>query len=180
MEKLYFTEEQDFRQSPLVWIVMISLFLGLLINILAVSGMSYFAGENSEPMTNIEVALTFSVIGLVIAVVMIIFFSSKLELKISNEGIRYRFPVFLRREKFISRDEIAAVFVGKYYPLIEFGGWGWRIKRLGNKRAYNVSGNKGLRVTLKSGKLIMFGTQREAELREAVNRMMTFEKTSIG
>lgn len=180
MEKLYFTEEQDFRQSPLVWIVMISLFLGLLINILAVSGMPYFTGDNPEPMTNVEVALTFSAIGLVIAVAMIIFFGSKIEVKISNEGIRYRYPVFVRKEKFIPRSEIATVFVGKYHPLLEYGGWGWRVKRFGNKRAYNVSGNKGLKVILTNGKQIVFGTLREAEMRDAVNKMMTFEKIYAG
>lgn len=179
MNKLYFTEEQDFRQSPLVWIVLGFLFLGLLLNVMLVSGVKVFTDENAAPKTNLEIALTFAAIGIVIAVLLIIFLGSKLEVRIWSDGIRYRYPVFISKEKFISRAEIASVFVGKYNPLLEYGGWGWRIKRFGNKKAFNVSGNKGLKVTLTNGKQIVFGTLREAELRDAVNKMMTFERTNF-
>lgn len=179
MNKLFYTEEQDFRQSPLVWIVFGFLFLGLILNIMIVSGVKAFTDENAAPMTNLEIALTFAAIGIVIAGALIVFLGSKLEVRIYSDGIRYRYPVFIRKEKFISRDEIASVFVGKYNPLFEFGGWGWRIKRFGYKKAFNVSGSKGLRVTLNNGKQIVFGTLREAELRDAVNKMMSFERTNF-
>jgi len=71
------------------------------------------------------------------------------------------FPFHFRDQQ-IGWEEIERYEVVKYSPLLEFGGWGIRFNRRG--KAFNVSGNKGLRLYLKSGRIILIGTQRDKEL----------------
>jgi hypothetical protein len=74
--------------------------------------------------------------------------------------------------KHISISEIASVEVEKYKPIIEFGGWGVRKRFLSRKTAYNISGNMGMRVIMKNGSQIMFGTRKPDEMKHAVLKMM--------
>jgi hypothetical protein len=53
-----------------------------------------------------------------------------------------------------------------YSPLRDYGGWGIRYGSKG--KAYNVSGNRGVRLELSNGKRLLFGSQRPEELSEAV------------
>ena len=68
--------------------------------------------------------------------------------------------------------DIASAEVGKYRPLLEFGGWGWRKRLLQRKTAYNVSGSIGIRITLKNGSQILLGTLKQEEMKRAVDKMM--------
>ena len=53
-----------------------------------------------------------------------------------------------------------------YGPLREFGGWG--VRGWGGRVAYNVSGNTGVELTLADGRRVMLGSQRSAELAQAI------------
>ena len=74
--------------------------------------------------------------------------------------------------RYIPLSEIAEVEVAKYRPVMEFGGWGWRKRLLSRKTAFNVSGNIGVRVTLKKGSQILFGTHQQEEMKRAVEKML--------
>jgi hypothetical protein len=74
--------------------------------------------------------------------------------------------------KHIPLAEIASVEVGRYNPVFEFGGWGWRKRLLTKKTAYNVSGRIGIRVIKKNGSQVMFGTHKQDEMKRAVVKMM--------
>jgi hypothetical protein len=89
----------------------------------------------------------------------------RLETKIDDKGIRFGFYPFQSKGKFYAWNEIADISVVKYNPLIDYGGWGWRISLTGQGQAYNVSGNKGIVVVLKNGKKRLVGTQRPEEAR---------------
>jgi len=54
----------------------------------------------------------------------------------------------------------------EYSPLKEYGGWG--IKYGFKGKAYNVSGNKGVKIFLNNGTNIMFGSQKHLELAKAL------------
>lgn len=45
---------------------------------------------------------------------------------------------------------------------LEYGGWGVRFGKGG--KAFNVSGNRGLKLYLKSGRSLLIGTQKDKEL----------------
>lgn len=105
--------------------------------------------------------------SLVIFGLSILFVISKLETVITQDEIQYRlFPFQLTLRK-ISKDEIADVFVRKYSPLFEFGGWGLRWSL--NGKAVNVRGNMGIQVVLKNGSRILIGTSNAEGAKNALD-----------
>ena len=134
-----FTEKQRFTQWWL-WLIMI----------LVVA----FAFYYEESTLEMAVAL----------IIPIFLFVLNLETEISKEGISIRFFPFHLKKKFFSWDEIAKAEVREYSPLLEYGGWG--IRRGKSGVAYNVKGNMGLQLVLKSGKKILIGTQKTEELKQ--------------
>src|SRR5690606_452650 len=96
--------------------------------------------------------------------VVLLFYFLKLETTIDAKGIHYRFFPF--KKNTIPWHEIESVYVRQYSPIKEYGGWGIRFGL--NGKAYNVKGNKGIQVKLKSGKKILFGTQNESEVQNVI------------
>lgn len=115
----------------------------------------------------------------ILAGILYFMMNSKLTTEIWTDGIRFSFPPLLRRERFIPLSEIKGAEVQTYKPIIEFGGWGWRVKFLSRKTAYNVSGNKGLRVFKSDGSQVLFGTMHSEELSNAVRTMLQFHTRSM-
>jgi len=93
---------------------------------------------------------------LVLIASFIFFYVMKLEYKITNEKIEYKYFPFHRKWRSIDRSDVANISFVKYSALKEYGGWGIKYGRKGI--AYNVSGNYGIFVELKSGKTMMLGT----------------------
>ena len=58
-----------------------------------------------------------------------------------------------------------------YSPLKDYGGWGIRYGRKG--KAYNVSGNKGVMLSMKDGKAIMIGSQNNKDLWNVINERLS-------
>jgi len=87
-----------------------------------------------------------------------LFLVMRLQTEIDRGEIRLKFVPFLK--KIIPWAEVVSAEV-KDYGFI--GGWGIRISTKYG-RAYNVTGSKGLVLTLKNGKKVLVGTQKEAEL----------------
>lgn len=81
-------------------------------------------------------------------------------------SIRY-YPLTTRKIPFA---DIQHVEARTYNPVREYGGWG--IKGWGNKRAYNVSGNKGVELELQDGRMIMIGSLKSEELALALDAKM--------
>jgi len=59
------------------------------------------------------------------------------------------------------------VFVRKYSPLFEYGGWGLRWSL--NGKAVNVRGNMGIQVVLKNGSRILIGTSNPEDAKMALD-----------
>jgi hypothetical protein len=94
----------------------------------------------------------------------ILFFVTRLETQINKKGIFVRFNPFQRRLKFYAWQDIQKAEVRTYKALLEYGGWGIRYGFRGNGKAYNVAGNEGLQLELKSGEKFLIGTQKREEL----------------
>ncbi|WP_421764439.1 hypothetical protein [Ekhidna sp.] len=115
------------------------------------------------------------IIGLIIAAlvtgaVIALLFTSKLYISIDQNNLYYRYPPFVSTEKIISKDDVKEIYVRKYKPIREYGGWGYRL-RLRSGRALNVSGNMGLQLVTKNNKRILLGTQKPEALKHAVRRL---------
>ena len=98
------------------------------------------------------------------------FYFLELRVFITNEGLYYQFfPIHLKKNQ-IKFTEINKVEALKYNPIIDYGGWG--IKHSYRSKAYNVSGNFGVKIYLSNGKNILFGSKKYKEFEIALIKAM--------
>jgi hypothetical protein len=97
----------------------------------------------------------------------------KLDVLVTEEGLRLRFGHLPVIQKRVSFDQITEMDVVRYSPLVEFGGWGIRFGRDG-KRAWTIRGNRALRLTLSDGKRLYVGSERPERL---LDRTRTAQQT---
>ncbi len=143
-----FTETQQFRQWWL-WLIL----LGTLVVPLGIIWYDIYTHHASHTTNEI---LSGAVVPLAI---MLLFWSFKLDTVIDHTGVSYRFfPLQIGMKK-KEWSEIERIYIRQYSPLLEYGGWGIRFGMMGAGMAYNVAGNMGIQLELKTGKKILIGTQ---------------------
>ena len=89
-----------------------------------------------------------------------------LTVRVEQDGLAIRFWPFVRRR--ISFSEIRGFRAVRYHPVREYGGWG--IRGLGKNKAYNVSGDRGVRLLLDGEKKLLLGSRRAEEFEAAIVR----------
>lgn len=168
-----FTETQKFDQPWLrIMLVMITIpllaFFGIGIYTQIICGIPF--GSKPAPDTLLIILAIF--ISTLVLGLNLLFLKLRLILEITEEGLNYRIPPFMKRNRIIRKEEIEVYAIRQYRPVSEYGGWG--IRQGGSKTgdAYNVKGNIGLQLKLRNGKKILFGTGRPDALLAAMNRMM--------
>ena len=77
------------------------------------------------------------------------------------------FPLYRRRVALV---DIASALPVTYSPIVEYGGWG--IKGMPSNSALNARGNQGVRLTLRSGKRVLIGSQKPDALADALGPKM--------
>ena len=100
----------------------------------------------------------------------VLFYILNLTTEVRGDGIYYRFFPFHLSFRRIAFAELAKCEVRDYSPLKDYGGWGIRHGSKG--KAYNVSGNRGVQLEMKSGDNLLFGSQRPEEFAEAIEVAM--------
>ncbi len=155
-----FYEEQKFNQS----LVYIGLSISLIVVIFSIL---------SEWKKNIDNSLgdyIAAFIGLfILLIVIIIFLVLKLQTKIDENGIKYKFYPFQVSYKNIVWSNISECYIRNYSPISEYGGWGVKggfSKQTG--KAYTTKGSIGLQLKLKDGKKILIGTQKKEEIKRVL------------
>jgi len=132
-----------------------------------------YLGNPSSDGTSDQELIWVSIISFAfMSAVFIFILNRNLITEVWTDGVRYRFAPFVRKMKHIPLSEIASVTVSKYNPLTEFGGWGVRKRLFSRKTAYNISGRIGMRVILKNGRQVLFGTRQQEEMSRAVEKML--------
>jgi hypothetical protein len=149
-----FHEEQHFRGTRVLhYFVGASTLLGLGIGVT----MMLTAGRGAWP----ALAIVAFVWGLIFALVI----ASRMTTVVDAAGVHVRYFPFLR--KTFRFDDIAA-FEAMTYDPIEYGGWGVRGWPDRYGWAYNVRGNRGVRLAFRNGHRLMLGSQRADELARAI------------
>jgi len=143
-----FEENQRFTQWWL-WVILLS-----------------FPIMSVGPFDDNKINLYYVLIG---AGIPLFFYTFQLRIKVSAEGLHYQFFPFHFKAHTIKIEDIEKFKAMEYSPLKEYGGWG--IKFGFGGKAYNVSGNKGVRIHLKDGTNIMFGSQKHNELAKALKQV---------
>ena len=138
MSRVYFKETQKFSQW---WLWLLLLSIGALL---------FYMGP-----ANLG--------ALIILVISLLFLFMRLSTQVDEEGIRFRFFPFVKRD--YKWNEIASARLVDYGFV---GGWGIRLFT-SYGTIYNVKGSKGLAVELKDGKKFCLGTQKPEELQQALS-----------
>jgi hypothetical protein len=160
-EPLAYSEEQRFRRSWVWGIVIVVAVLGWWAFVQQIVLGKPF-GENPAP--DWGVWLLWLVIGIGLPA---LFVFIRLLLEVTTDAVVVRYRPLVRRS--IPLADIEQVKVRTYNALREYGGWGvkgWSRKNM----AYNVSGDKGVELTLRDGRRVMLGSQRPEELAEAIEK----------
>lgn len=156
---IYFHEVQRFNQwwFWLIWILVFAIMISAII----------FSSDNEKT----------SYVGIILVLIIALaMFTVRLKTIINEDGVYIRyFPFHLKYKRFLW-DEIEEVYIRKYRPMLEFGGWGLRlgIGRLGIGRkniAYNVRGNIGLQLVLKNGKKVLIGTMQADAMQQILSKI---------
>jgi len=154
-----FVEEQRFNQWWLYVILAIPLLTLVMPYLFNVDG---FVSSDKETLTGISISL----VAMVIVTLLIL--SIRLRTKIDEKGIYYQFYPINFNENFILWSDISKCYVRKYKPIIEYGGWGYKMSPFGRGRVLNIKGNKGIQLEFKNGKKLLLGTQKPNEVEKVL------------
>ena len=146
--KYLFEENQKFTQWWL-WVILLS-----------------FPIISFGPFDENAININYVLIGFFIP---FLFYLFELRIKVSAEGLHFQFFPFHFKSHIIKLEDIDNCKAMQYSPLKEYGGWG--IKYGFKGKAYNVSGNKGVKIFLNNGTNIMFGSQKHSELAKALKEI---------
>ena len=146
--KILFEEKQKFNQ----WWLWVILLVFPLLSIM--------------PFNSDGINYNYVLIGIAIP---LMFYFFELRTFVTKEGLHYQFFPFHFKKHLIKLDEIEKIEALQYSPLGDYGGWGIRYGFKG--KAYNVSGNKGVKVHLTNERNILFGSQKHNELARALKKI---------
>lgn len=127
----------------------------------------------SSELRQDDLLITLGIIAFVITLVVLFILSIKLETRIDERGIHYRFVPFIWNWQLIAVSQILSAEVIKYNPILHYGGWGYRISIIGKGRAINIRGNRGIFVIRKNGKKMMIGTQKPEEAGRTLQQLLS-------
>lgn len=153
-------------EKPL-WLIFFIIGIVLMASVLAVLQLFFRIRVGTHPVSNGVLLLIWIGVGLLLP---LFFFYSNLRVAVQEDGIHYRYFPFHFREQTIKKEDIQEFRQVIYNPVRDYGGYGIRISRQG--RAYNVKGNKGIRITTVGGKNILFGSRIPEKFEEALHSII--------
>lgn len=157
MARSVFNESQRFNQRWLWILLIVSIVLFLL-------GLIYGYSKGESPDVW---GVVFGLVTMILVVVL--FLRLRLETRVDQYAIQFRYPPFINQWRKIDRETIQSAHVEKYSPWT-YGGWG--IRYSGNGWAYNVRGNTGIIIKKKNGRQLLIGTQQPLKAKEAVSNLL--------
>ena len=162
---VYFREEQRFRQ---IWVWLL---VGLVAGIAwygTIVQLIYKKPFGSNPAPDSLMLMIWVIFGLGLP---LFFGSLRLKTEVRSDGVYVRFIPLHRSFQTYPRENIEKCEVVTYRPLRDYGGYGIRYGSQG--KAYNVSGNSGVKLHLKGKKPIMIGSQSSEQFAAAVRSIIS-------
>lgn len=163
-------EEAQSISNPIFRSILVLILVGSLGTLFVLYFTNFWSEISSDDRIGFQVmAYTFLPISL-------LFLFSKLETRINEDGIHARFLPILWRWRKYTYPEIKKVSVRDCNPLIEYGGWGYRIGIMGQGHAMILSGKKGIQIELQNGKKMLIGTKRDEEAQKIIDHYTSIVK----
>lgn len=170
-DDVIFREVQQFRQ-PWLWLLVIATSVAMIVLFGYGMYQQLVLGEpwGNNPMPDTALVVTGTLAILFGIGIFLLFATLKLVTEVRSDGLYIRFfPVHLSFHR-IPLEDLTQFEARTYSPVREYGGWGIKGDRKG--RAYNVSGNRGVRLDYANGGHILIGSQRADELAEAIGKVV--------
>jgi hypothetical protein len=160
MSRAYLEETQTLKESQWIWGLMIVSAAGSILPL--AYGLYWQVGQGeqwgNEPMSdNGLIGLTIFVV-VCIAVMFVCMAVTKLQLKIDQVGVHYRFVPYRRKWSLITPHEIESYEVNKMKSFLGICRMGYHKNVLNNSTTLNLVGTKQIMLRLRSNRKIMIGT----------------------
>jgi len=155
--------ETQKQKGAIVWLLL----LALVVISFSLILVKYNEWENIQnKFSQQDLIIMGSLISAMFVGLFFLFKNIRMETRVENNGISFRYPPFKNSFEKIDLAHISDFEVSEYSPLKEYGGWGY--KKPGKPRnkntAYSISGKTALKIKLKNGNIILLGTQRKDAL----------------
>jgi hypothetical protein len=162
-QKVLFREVQRFGQLWL-WLLVVVAVVGTVAAVWPVlqeeSGLSFWSVVGASTGLGITVAMLF------------LFVVLKLTTEVRTDGLFVRFFPLHLSWRTIDLTDVTSCHAVTYRPIGEYGGWGIRRSWHWDGWAYNVSGNRGVRLDYADGHHLLIGSQRPEELADAIQSLL--------
>ena len=162
-----YSEKQRFRQRWL-WMLLLIFPVGSLWALFQEIILGSVFGSNAESIPVLFVLVVIS------AMFTLFMYTTGLDTEVVEEGLRIRFWPFHLNWMLFPFSSILKAEAVTYSPLAEYGGWGIRYGRKG--KAYNVSGNKGVLLTLRDGMKVLIGSKNHEVMCSAINERLSSDR----
>jgi len=128
-----------------------------------------------RPMSDTALIVTASLMFLLEAGLIALFAAAHLRTEVRNDGLYLRFVPFHLSSHRLPLADVAQVEAITYRPIMDYGGWGirysWGSPGGTKGKAYNVFGNRGVRLTYCAGSHLVIGSQHPEELAAAIEAL---------
>lgn len=122
-----------------------------------------------RPMSDTTLLVTAALVFLLELGLIALLLVAHLRTEVRADGLYIRFFPFHRSCHRLPLAEVREIEAVTYLPIMGYGGWGIRYGIEG--KAYNVSGNRGVRLTYHSSRHLLIGSQEPDALAEAVRSL---------
>ncbi len=162
-----FEEAQQFRQ-PWLWALVGVTFSAIFVLLGWMTYTQLVLGHpvGNHPTSDTGLAVLVAAVTTLNLGILALFFHARLDVAVDKQAVRVRFRPFHRKERVFPIASIVKAEAVTYRPVADYGGWGIRRGRAG--WAYNVSGNRGVRLAFEDGKSLLIGSARADELASAI------------
>jgi len=162
MAHFYYEEEQRFTNVRWLWFVLILIILIPLLLTFNDKGM------NQEEIITLLLSTLFAAVPVVATLLY-----SKLQLRIDDVGIHYKFFPGVWKWKTITKTEIESFEFSAMKSIFEKLECGYRRNLFTHSIRMNITGKKFLRMKLKDGSKIKIGSENPEEMEWALKRLTT-------
>jgi len=164
---LRFVEVQYSRQWWL-WLILfatVALTVGLF-GYFIVEQLVFGRPVGNRPMSDTALLVTATLVFFLDVGLIALFLNANLRTEVREDGPYIRYFPFHWSFHRLPLEDLREVEAITYSPLRDYGGWGIRYGRKG--KAYNPTGNRGVRLTYHSGRQLLIGSQKPDELADAI------------
>lgn len=116
-----------------------------------------------------EMALALFAVGGLCVPLLVVVGLLRMTTEVTTTDVRVWFGWIPTYRRFVGVGTIQKIEVVSYRPMVDYGGWGIRAGRDG-ERVLNARGNRGVRLELADGTRLLIGSQRPEALAVAIER----------